>query len=171
MRTAKVVVLPYSEEWKRAFEAIKAELLSAVGHLIEGIEHVGSTSVEGLSAKPCIDVDIVIRDYTVFPAVVQGLQQIGYLHEGDLGIKEREAFAYSDKPHLYPHHLYVCPAHSAELHRHLTFRDHLRSHPEDAALYGAVKEEGARLYPNDIDGYIAHKEPCIRALYQKCGLE
>jgi GrpB-like predicted nucleotidyltransferase (UPF0157 family) len=57
MRTAKVVVLPYDAAWKDAFEKIKKELEDAIGELVIGIEHVGSTSVEGLSAKPCIDID------------------------------------------------------------------------------------------------------------------
>ena len=95
----------------------------------------------------------------------------GYIHEGDLGIKDRHAFKYSDKPHLRLHHLYVCPQDSAELHRHLVFRDFLRSHPSAAAQYGAVKETAARLYPNDIDGYIRHKSPCIEELYKQCGLK
>ena len=170
MRTAKVIVLPYDRAWKTAFEAIKGELESAVGDLVLGIEHVGSTSVEGLSAKPCIDIDVVIEDYGVFEEVVRRLAAIGYIHEGDLGIPDREAFCYSDKPHLMTHHLYVCPRYSRELHRHITFRDFLRSHPEAVKRYGAVKEEGARLFPDDIEGYIAHKTPCIEELYRQCGL-
>ena len=70
MRTARVIVAPYDVAWKSAFEDIKIELESALGDLIIGIEHVGSTSVKGLSAKPCIDVDVIIKDYTVFDAVV-----------------------------------------------------------------------------------------------------
>ena len=170
MRTTKVVVLPYDENWKLAFKEIKNELEQALGDCIIAIEHVGSTSVEGLSAKPCIDIDIIIRDYSIFDVVVEKLAAIGYMHEGDLGIKEREAFAYSNKPHLQTHHLYVCPQQSAELHRHLTFRDFLRSHPEAAAKYGAVKEAAAQLFPNDINGYIAYKSPCIEELYRACGL-
>ena len=157
MRTANVIVLPYDPNWKLAFEAIKQELEAAIGHLIVGVEHVGSTSVEGLSAKPCIDLDVVIRDYTVFDAVVEGLASIGYVHEGDLGIRDREAFCYFDKPHLQNHHLYVCPLQSAELHRHITFRQYLRTHPEAVKQYGAVKETAARLFPHDIDGYIAYQ--------------
>ena len=170
MRTARVIVLPYDRAWKTAFEAIKREIESAVGDLVIGIEHVGSTSVEGLSAKPCIDIDVVIEDYGVFGEVVRRLAEIGYIHESDLGIPDREAFSYSDKPHLMTHHLYVCPRYSRELHRHITFRDFLRSYPEAVKQYGAVKEEGARLFPNDIEGYIAHKTPCIEALYRQCGL-
>ena len=170
MRTARVIVLPYDRAWKTAFEAIKGEIERAVGDLVISIEHVGSTSVEGLSAKPCIDIDVVIEDYGVFEEVVRRLAEIGYIHEGDLGIPHREAFCYSDKPYLMTHHLYVCPRYSRELHRHTTFRDYLRSHPDAAKQYGAVKEEGARLFPDDIEGYIAHKTPCIEELYRQCGL-
>lgn len=170
MKTRKVVVLPYDGAWKSAFEDIKAEIESALGELTLSIEHVGSTSVEGMSAKPCIDLDVVIEDYSVFDAVVAKLATIGYLHEGDLGIKDREAFKYSDKPHLMLHHLYVCPKNSEELRRHITFRDYLRSHPEAVKKYSAVKEKAAELFPNDIDGYIKYKSPCIEELYKACGL-
>ena len=170
MRTKKVIVLPYDASWKTAFEDIRRELEAALGDLAVGIEHVGSTSVEGLSAKPIIDIDVVIRDYSVFDAVVRKLASVGYIHEGDLGIKDREAFKYTHKPHLQKHHLYVCPQDSAELRRHITFRDFLRSNPDAVQEYSAVKETAARLYPEDIDGYIAYKSPCIERLYRMCGL-
>ena len=171
MRTKKVIVLPYDPAWKDAFEEIKGEIEAALGDLILGVAHVGSTSVEGLSAKPCIDVDVIIEDYSVLADVVRKLEAIGYSHEGDLGIRDREAFRYSDKPHLLTHHLYVCPKYSRELHRHLTFRDFLRSNPEAAKQYGQVKERAAQLFPEDIDKYIGYKSPCIARLYELCGLE
>ena len=170
MRTEKVTVLPYDKAWKSAFEAIKHELECVIGDLILGIEHVGSTSVEGMSAKPCIDIDVVIRDYSVFDAVVSQLESIGYIHEGDLGIKDREAFRYSDKPHLQTHHLYVCPQDSGELRRHMIFRDYLRSNPEAVRQYSLVKETAAKLFPDDIDQYMEYKSPCIEELYVLCGL-
>ena len=170
MKTARVVVVPYDTAWRSAFEAIKQEIEAAIGDRIVGIEHVGSTSVEGLSAKPCIDLDVVIQDSTVLADVICGLASIGYTHEGDLGIRGREAFAYSDKPHLQAHHLYVCTQDSEELRRHLTFRDFLRNNPAAAKQYGSVKETAASLYPNDIDGYMQYKSPCIEALYRACGL-
>ena len=170
MRTAKVVVLPYDEEWKIAFQEIKHELEQAVAELIIGIEQIGSTAVEGMSAKPCIDMDLVIRDHAAFDEVAARLAAIGYVHEGDLGIPDREAFAYSNKPHLYKHYLYVCPQHSAELHRHVVFREFLKVTPEAVQQYSAVKEEAARLFPDDIDEYIRYKAPCIEELYRQCGL-
>ena len=171
MVTRHIVVMPYDERWAQDFEAIASEIRDSLGELALAIEHVGSTSVQGLSAKPCIDLDVIIEDYSVFDAVVRGLEAIGYTHEGDLGIRDRAAFKYANKPHLLKHHLYVCPKWSAELHRHLTFRDFLRENAEAARRYGAVKEEAARLFPNDIDQYIAYKSPCIEELYTLCGLK
>ena len=171
MRTTQVIVIPYDIKWKSDFESIKKEIENAIGDLIISIEHVGSTSVEGLSAKPCIDIDVIIKDYSVFDSVVSRLKAIGYIHAGDLGIKDREAFKYSDKPHLQKHHLYVCPQKSKELYRHITFRDFLRNNPDSVKKYSAVKEKAALLFPNDIDKYIAYKSPCIEELYTMCGLK
>ncbi len=171
MRTTKVSVLPYDENWKSDFEKIKHEIEDAIGELITGIEHVGSTSVEGMSAKPCIDIDVIIKDYSVFDDIVSRLADIGYIHEGDLGIKDREAFKYTDKPHLQTHHLYVCPEYSKELHRHITFRDYLRNNPQAAKKYSEVKELAAGFHPDDIDKYIEFKSSVIEELYKLCGLE
>ena len=144
MVTKSVVVLPYDEQWEQAFAHIKDEIQEALGSLALSIEHVGSTSVRGLSAKPIIDIDIVIRDYAVFDVVVAALEEIGYHHEGDLGIAMREAFRYDGKEHLQKHHLYVCPEDSPELKRHLAFRDYLRAHPDAVREYSRIKEEGAK---------------------------
>ena len=171
MKTVKVTVVPYDEAWESDFALIRREIEDALGELILGIEHVGSTSVPGMSAKPCIDLDVIISDYSVFGAVTEKLAAIGYFHEGDLGIGGREAFGYTDKPHLKKHHLYVCPQDSAELHRHVTFRNFLRENPEAVRKYSLVKEKAAQLFPDDIDRYIAYKSPCIAELYAQCGLK
>ena len=167
MVTKNVVVLPYDEQWEQAFEHIKDEIQEALGSRVLRIEHVGSTSVRGLSAKPIIDIDIVIKDYSVFDAVAAALEKIGYHHEGDLGIPAREAFKYTGKEHLQKHHLYVCPQDSAELKRHVAFRNYLRSNPEAVRTYSRIKEEGAELYPNDIEKYIQHKSPFIEKIYRE----
>lgn len=164
----RVIVVPYDEQWKKDFDTIKQYLLTALKDTIIGIEHIGSTSVDGLSAKPVIDIDVVIKDYTVFDTVVEKLATLGYIHEGNLGIKDREAFDYKADVDLPKHHLYVCPEFSAELRRHITFRDYLRNNPEAVLKYSKVKEEGARLFPDSIDDYIAYKSPCIEEIYKKC---
>lgn len=190
MRTTHVVVLPYDPKWKEDFSAIRSELEAAMGELALRIEHVGSTSVEGMSAKPCIDVDVVIQDRTCLKAAIERLASIGYVHEGNLGIEGREAFCYTGKPHLQLHHLYVCPADSEELRRHITFREFLRQNPDGLRVafvtsfwynnsqprnavkqYSSVKEQAARRFPDDIERYLEYKSPCIAELYRMCGLE
>lgn len=170
MVTKRVVVLPYDERWKRDFLKIKAELASTLGQLAIGIEHVGSTSVQGLSAKPIIDIDVVIKDYSILKDVVAALGEIGYQHEGNLGIVGREAFKYDGKEHLKKHHLYVCPEDSTELRRHIAFRDFLRAHPEAVREYSRIKEEGAKQYPHNIERYLEYKSPFIEKIYAEIGI-
>ena len=170
MVTKHVIVLHYDEQWKQDFLKIKDELADALGQLAIGIEHVGSTSVQGLSAKPVIDSDDVIQDDSVLENVVSALGKIGYRHEGNLGIVGREAFKYDGKEHLKKHHLYVCPKDSPELKRHIAFRDYLRTHPDAVREYSRVKEEGAKLYPDDMGRYIEHKSPFIEKICAEIGI-
>ena len=170
MITKHVVALPYDEQWKHDFLQIKAELANVLGQLAMEIEHVGSTSVQGLSAKPIIDIDIVIKDYNELEKVISALGKIGYQHEGNLGITGREAFRYDEKEHLCKHHLYVCPEDSPELKRHIAFRDYLQTHPDAVQEYSRIKEEGAQLFPDDIDRYIEHKYPFIEKIYAEIGI-
>ena len=165
-----VVVTSYDKTWAKDFIEIRDELNTVLKDLVLGIEHVGSTSVEGLSAKPIIDIDVVIQDRDKLPEVISALQKLGYSHEGDQGIPGREAFKYEGKKHLRKHHLYVCAQDAEELRRHIAFRDYLRSNPDAVAEYSRIKEEGAKLYPWDIDKYIKHKSPFIEGVYKRIGL-
>ena len=169
MRTRSVIVEDYNPIWKEEFKTIKNELVIVLFGKIISIEHIGSTSVEGLCAKPIIDIDIVIDNN--FEEVKRLLENDGYTYEGDLGIAGREAFKYVNKPHLMKHHLYVCNKDNNELYRHITFRDFLRSHEKDRELYSTIKKEMSLKYPHDIDSYMEGKQPVILDIYKKCGLE
>ena len=170
----KVVVVPYDSSWKQEFEKIKNEVLSVLDKHFISIEHVGSTSVEGLDAKPVIDLDIIIENYNSFEYVKEKLALIGYTHIGDLSILDRQAFKYTesngsdDKPHLLKHHLYVCPAYSVELKKHIAFRDHLRANKEDREWYASVKHLAAKRFPEDIESYITAKSPCVAEILSRC---
>lgn len=164
-----IIVVPYDEKWVAEFAKIKAELLKVLQDPAISIEHVGSTSVVGLWSKPIIDIDIVI-EANMFHNVKANLETIGYIHVGNLGIAEREAFDYSDKNHLMEHHLYVCGKDSVELKRHITFRDYLNKHEDDRNKYSHIKIEMAQKYPHDIVKYMAGKQPVIQEIYKRCGL-
>ena len=169
MRTKNVVVEKWNPKWKDEFERIVVSLGKDIIYNSIKIEHVGSTSVEGLSAKPIIDLDIVIEN-DKFEIIKRLLNDKGYEHEGDLGIEGREAFSYSGKEELMTHHLYVCPKDSKELFKHITFRNFLRNNSALASEYSRVKEQAAVLYPDDIDKYMEFKSEIIEKIYKKCGL-
>lgn len=169
MRTKRVVIEKWNSKWKDEFEKIVASLGKDIIYNSIKIEHVGSTSVEGLSAKPIIDLDIVIEN-DKFEIIKRLLNDKGYEYEGDLGIEGREAFSYSGKEELMIHHLYVCPKDSKELFKHIIFRNFLRNNSALASEYSRVKEKAAVLYPDDIDKYMEFKAEIIEKIYKKCGL-
>ncbi len=171
--------MEYDPTWPDTFEELKDVIERAVGDLALRIEHVGSTSVPGLSAKPVIDLDVVMPSYEALPEIVARLSTLGYMHEGDLGIKGREAFAREgrDVPRdgrggEWPsHHLYVCPPDGEGLIRHLAFRDYMRSHPEEVAAYEAVKRRLAEQYPYDAEAYTEGKTEYIEGILRRAGVE
>ncbi len=165
----KIVVTPYNPNWPHEFDQIKNELALALQDSVLAIEHVGSTAVPELWAKPIIDIDVIIEKEK-FETAKDRLREIGYAHVGNLGIEGREAFKYGDKPHLAQHHLYVCDKDAEELTRHLALRDYLRVHKEYCEKYSKIKAEMAEKHPHDIDAYLDGKQPVILEIYEKCGL-
>ena len=165
-----IKVVEYNENWPAEFEKIKAELMSALGDTVLAVEHVGSTSVPQLSAKPFIDIDIVIEP-NMFDAVAGILKTEGYTHQGDLGIAGREAFFYQGKEHLMRHNLYVCAKDADELKRHMALRDFLRENEDYREKYSNIKIEMAKKHPYDIEAYLFGKEPVIMEIYEKCGFD
>jgi len=166
-----IIVEPYNPEWKNEFEKIKDMLMPHISDIIIGIEHVGSTSVEGLSAKPIIDFNIIIESYDIFPELVNRLEALGYSHEGDLGIKAREAFKRNFKNEFMDYHMYVCPKNSRELARHIVFRDYLRKYKTAADEYGKLKIQLAEKYRHDIDLYIEGKHDFLEDILRKAEKE
>ena len=154
---------PHDPAWAAHFADLQANLSRALGQLALRIEHVGSTAVPDLIAKPILDIDVVMRDGAAFPPIVSALQRLGYVHRGNLGIPDREAF---DSPGETPmaHHLYVCPASSRELWRHIAFRDALRARPELRREYEAINLDIERRAHGDRKVYAEIKERECRAL-------
>ena len=145
------------------------QLCGELGALASRVEHVGSTAVPGLCAKPIVDLDVVIGADVDFAAVTEALQRLGYEHEGDLGIEGREAFRLtSAAPSERDHHLYVCREDARELLRHIEFRDRLRAEPALAAEYAELKRTLASRFRNDREAYtVAKAEFVERALREK----
>jgi GrpB-like predicted nucleotidyltransferase (UPF0157 family) len=156
-----IVVVDYDPAWPALFAALRAPVAAALQEIAVAIEHVGSTAVPGLAAKPIIDLDVALRTEADLPAAIERLARLGYAYEGDLGVPGRTAFAWP--PGAARHHLYVCTLDSAAYRRHLLFRDYLRAHPDMAAAYAALKHQLAARYRMQRDAYTEAKGPFVRA--------
>ncbi len=132
------------------------------------IEHVGSTAVPGLAAKPIIDIDIVVGSAGDVSIAIERLAAIGYSHVGNLGVDGREAF--NSPPEPPQRHLYVCVQDGTALENHLMLRDFLRKNPDFAAEYGRLKKQLAARFPTEIDKYIAGKTDFILEVLRESGL-
>lgn len=126
------LVEEYNAAWPSWFEQIRSRIEGPLQGIPHQIEHVGSTAIPDMMAKPIIDIDIVVNP-GAFLAVRNRLAKLSYIHQGDLGILGREAFDLTDadiKSSLPPHHIYVCERNSNALKEHLAFRNFMRQHPE-----------------------------------------
>jgi len=151
-----IVIVEYDHAWPGEFEWVRDRAAAALGDLPVAIEHVGSTAVPGLAAKPGIDLVVIVEPDDLQRAI-DGLEAIGYTHRGNLGVEGREAFSVPDGEPTHHHHLYVSPTDSEELRAQLAFRDRLRSDPDLAAAYVALKRDLADRYREDRPAYTEAK--------------
>lgn len=171
-----IQVIPYDHQWAQDFFELRSVLAKQLGPLALAIEHIGSTSVPGLAAKPILDIDVITPDRPgILVEVCQALTPLGYYHRGDLGISNREAFGrknnqvpWEGSGRVWPQqHLYVLNVHTPVLAEFLAFRDYLLVHPDDVREYGEVKIIAAAHHPHDIDGYMEEKKECILNILRK----
>jgi GrpB-like predicted nucleotidyltransferase (UPF0157 family) len=162
-----VVICDYDPAWPGRYETLRARLASALGDLAATIEHLGSTSVPGLAAKPVIDLNIVLRSSADLPEVIRRLASLGYVHEGDLGIPGREAFATPPGYSRHDHHLYVCAPDWQGHADQLAFRDYLRSHPKTAAAYARLKRMLAAKYRDNRSAYANAKAGFVASVLKR----
>jgi len=163
------LVQKYNPEWPEWFKEIKTFLGEKVTQACLHIEHVGSTSVPGMTAKPIIDLILVIEPQG-FEKIKKLLEERGYYHNGDQGIKGREVFKLEDatlQDSMPRHHLYVCPEHSIELKRETAFREFLKHNKEYAEQLSELKWSLAEEYDNDREAYIDSKVALCREITEK----
>lgn len=133
-----VKVLPFDPRWREWFLDIRNQIWPQVSDLALDIVHVGSTSIEGIGAKPVIDMDIVVPDMGNLDVIASRLGRIGYIHQGDLGIVGREAFGL-DYEHKHAHHLYLVAVGSTAYRNHMLLKKHLTENPKAFKRYNDLK--------------------------------
>ncbi|HKG95781.1 MAG TPA: GrpB family protein [Gemmatimonadaceae bacterium] len=159
-----LLLAAYDPAWADAFEEERALIAEAFGGLPARVEHVGSTSVPGLAAKPIIDILVGRPPESALEPYVDALVGAGYEYRGEYGIPGRHYFVRGLAPAARTHHLHMVALGSALWRDHLAFRDYLRAHPEAAAAYEALKRELAARHADDRGAYSEAKAPFIRGV-------
>ena len=164
--TAVTLVEKYNPQWPGWFEEIKVFLGEPLIQACISIEHVGSTSIPGMTAKPIIDLILVIKPER-WEEVKALLEQRGYYYRGNQGIEDREVFRLADESPLPAHHLYVCPKHSFELKKETAFREYLKTHKADRERLSKLKWALAEAFDNDKYPYMDGKDTLVKEIAEK----
>jgi GrpB-like predicted nucleotidyltransferase (UPF0157 family) len=168
---AEVVLSPYQEGWKTLYELERSKLLTALGHATEGgvlfrIEHIGSTSIPGMIAKPTIDIMIDVWPYPLAEEKMMAMQNLGYDYRGENGLPGRQYFRRG--PHDF--HVHILDIESYKWQDFLVFRNYLKSDSAAAKRYADLKLELAKTYPTERNAYQKGKNELIKELSREAHL-
>lgn len=173
-----IIIQPYQPGWRTEFADLRSVLGSALQEFNLDIQHIGSTAIPGLAAKPVLDVDIILTDADQLDDVSAKLEELGYAAAGTQGVPGRYAFKqYSERVPVsgnyrtwMKHHLYVCYPNSVSLRNHLLFRDALRNNDALAKQYGKLKLDLAAEKEMTIENYVRRKTAFIVEVLRKAGV-
>lgn len=164
-------VVPHDPNWKRAFDEEAYALKAALNPLEITLHHIGSTAIEGILAKPIIDLLGVVQNFISLDAATQAMTELGYNVMGEYGIESRRYFRKINEQGLRTHHLHVYQQGSPHIVRHIAFRDYLCAHPDIARDYSRLKaqlteepkkEAGAEGQSLAWENYLDGKDPFIQ---------
>jgi GrpB-like predicted nucleotidyltransferase (UPF0157 family) len=160
-----IVIAEYDPAWPQMFEEERARLQQAIGEWAFAIEHVGSTSIPGLAAKPIIDIGITLNELIDALKCITPLHQLGYQCCGEFSIPGQitDGVGRTHQIHMYQRN-------HEQFRWHIAFRDYMRAHPEDAAEYATLKRDVASRHGDDIEKYIEGKHDYIRDILRRAGM-
>jgi GrpB-like predicted nucleotidyltransferase (UPF0157 family) len=162
-RPEEIKIEIYSPEWPKLFEAKKRQIVEALPGVALNVEHIGSMAVSGLSAKPVIDIDLIVANPDLEENYVPALSALGYV----LTVRELSWYRHRMLRHDAPRvNLHVWAPNSPEHIRHILFRDWLCSHPEDRERYANIKLK-AKIGVDAVQDYNRNKQGVVRAIYQR----
>ncbi|MBK24788.1 MAG: hypothetical protein CME70_12390 [Halobacteriovorax sp.] len=164
----KVEVKEYNPQWKNWYKRLEGNIWPSLSGLAKTICHVGSTSIEGMAAKPVIDIDIVVENFDDFEKIKVILEDLGYEHRGNLGITDRENFKFKNELEI-KHNLYVILEDSIAFKNHILLKKHLEEHPRDHKRYRELKQKLAKKSKSS-DEYCKKKTELILEFLQTQGL-
>lgn len=158
----------YNSRWPFLFEQEKSRITATLGNRVSMVEHIGSTAVPGLAAKPVIDIAVGIQNLAQARAYIPLIESLGYIYEPTFEEKLPERlFFWKGTPTIHTYHFHMAELDHPVLTRPIRFRDYLRNHPDDALKYGELKKELAKICGQDMDAYVAGKTDFIEGIIRK----
>lgn len=161
-----ITVIEYSPLWKNKYKEESLLIRNILADNCIAIYHIGSTSVEGLAAKPIIDIMAVVRSLEIVDTVAEKFSDIGYEYLGEFGIEGRRYLRKGGDERTHQIHIFQADDWN-NIGRHLAFRDYMRTHEKEREEYAKIKIELAKKYPYDIDGYCDGKENFVREMEER----
>lgn len=161
----KVEVAPYDDNWKLIFIQEANIIKNVLKQEIIRIDHIGSTAIPGIHAKPIIDIMGEVRKIERVDHYHQEMKKLGYEAKGENGIPGRRFFIKGGDERT--HHVHIFQTGRVEIERHLAFRDYLIAHPEEAQKYSELKQHLAKQFPADIESYIEGKDAFVKEMNRK----
>ncbi|WP_432665288.1 GrpB family protein [Wukongibacter baidiensis] len=160
-----IEVVPYNSQWRDEYQREAEKICSTMPNEIVEIHHIGSTSIPNIHAKPVIDILIGVKDIEKVDKYNKGMEELGYIPKGELGILGRRFFLKG----LYnrTHHVHIFQAGNPEIERHLNFRDYMIAHPDKAKNYEELKKDLAAQFRYDNVGYCNGKDAFVKDIDKK----
>ena len=166
LTTGHVALHSNHAAWADEFRREKARIVDAIGPHVLDIQHVGSTSIPGVPAKPILDLLVGVEDYDEARVCIRPLERLGYLYKGEYGFPRRHYFVLGDPR---THHLHMVERTSDMWRGMILFRDFLKSDPESAREYAEAKIELAARYPKDRASYQQEKDKVVERILERAG--
>jgi GrpB-like predicted nucleotidyltransferase (UPF0157 family) len=167
VRGGIIQVVEYDPAWPLEFEAEAARIVQAAGDMVLRLHHIGSTAIPGIPAKPIIDFLMEVEDLSALDTRTPAIESLGYEAMGEFGIPGRRYFRKNNASGIRTHQVHAFDRSSAEIERHLAFRDYMIAHPVEANSYGELKRQLAKEHPTNMDAYMDGKDPFIKSTLAK----
>ncbi|APH14914.1 grpB family protein [Clostridium sporogenes] len=163
-----IEVVPHNSKWRIEYEKESEKIYNIMKDEIVQIYHIGSTAIEGIYAKPIIDILVEVENVNNVDNYNEEMKSLGYIPKGEYGIKGRRFFLKG----LYDrtHHVHIFEKGDSEIERHINFRDYMIEHKEEAKQYEELKKELALKFKYDIDSYCEGKDSFIKKIDEKAKL-
>ena len=162
--SGQVQLSPYEPGWQILFLKERDRLQTNIGGYVLDIQHIGSTSVPGMPAKPILDIGIAVRNFEEAVRCIPPMEKLGYTYKAENGIPRRHYFV---KGTPRTHHVHIVEIESEGWRNNLLFRDYLIRNPGTAREYRRVKQELAKQFATEREAYQAGKDNFIRAVLHK----